>query len=136
VTAPDPVTAVRSLDTDWLLDLMASMANAGGFSVAVTLWTPTGVVSGELIGSPEWIGLLREQIRTTGDEQAQRFAADLESVEQHIVQSTAAAQDSPEPLSFLHLKDAVTVMPDGEPLRHGLWRGRFVDVAGWTLGRL
>ena len=137
MTVPDPaVTPVRSLDTDWFLDLLTSMANGGGFSVAVTLWTPAGIVSGDLVGSPDWIRALRAQVREGGDEQAQHFAADLESVEQHIVASAAAAQESPEPLSFVHLKDATTVLPGGEVFRHGLWRGRFVDITGWTLGKL
>lgn len=138
MTSPaDPhVTPVRSLDTDWLLDLLTSMANGGGFSVAVTLWTPAGIVSGDLIGSPDWIAALREQVRATGDPQAQHFADDLASVEQHIVAGAAAARDNPEPLSFVHLSDATTLLPNGQSFRHGLWRGRFVDVTGWTLGKL
>jgi len=137
VTTPEPtVASVRSLDTDWLLDLLASMANGGSFSVAITLWTPAGIVSGDLIGSPEWIRDLRAQIRSTGDEQAQLFADDLESVELHITQSAAAAEQAPEPLSFVHLRNATTLMPSGETFSHGLWRGRFVDVTGWTLGKV
>jgi hypothetical protein len=137
MTAPDPAaTPVRSLDTDWFLDLLASMANGGGFSVAVTLWTPAGIVSGDLVGSPDWIRALREQVREGGDAQAQHFADDLESVEQHIVAGAAAAQGNPEPLSFVHLRDATTVLPGGEVFRHGLWRGRFVDITGWTLGKV
>ncbi len=137
MTTPDPaIASVRSLDTDWLLDLLASMANGGGFSVAITLWTPSGIVTGDLIGSPEWIRDLRGQIRTTGDDEAQRFADDLESVEAHITESAAAAEQSPEPLSFLHLRNAATLMPSGETFHHGLWRGRFVDITGWTLGKV
>jgi hypothetical protein len=133
VTSPD-ATPVRSLDTDWLLDLLTSMANAGDFTVAVTLWTPTGIVSGDLVGAPVWVRLLREQVRTSGAPQAAVFAADLEHVEQHIVRG--AQSPGTEPLSFLHLADARTLLPSGEVFEHGLWRGRFVDVVGWTLGRV
>jgi hypothetical protein len=137
MTAPDPTTvSVRSLDTDWLLDLLASMANSGDFSVAVTLWTPAGIVSGDLIGSGVWIRELRAQIRAAGDDEGQRFADDLQSVEDHIARSALEAQSSPEPLSFVHLRHAVTVLPGGESFSHGLWRGRFVDVTGWTLGKI
>jgi hypothetical protein len=137
VTTPEPGTTVgvRSLDTDWLLDLLTSMANAGSFSVAVTLWTSAGIVTGDLVGSPVWIRELRESIRAGGDAEALHFADDLESVEQHIVQSAARAEAEPEPLSFLHLRNASTLMASGEVFTHGLWRGRFVDVTGWTLGR-
>lgn len=136
MTTPDPsVAAVRSLDTDWLLDLLTSMANAGDFTVAMTLWTPAGIVAGDLIGSPVWIRELRASIRAGGDAEAQHFADDLQSVEDHVSASAAQAEASPEPLSFLHLRNASTLMANGEVFTHGLWRGRFVDVTGWTLGR-
>jgi hypothetical protein len=135
IQADGTVTSVRSLDTDWLLDLLTGMANAGDFSVSVTLWTPAGIVSGDLIGSPVWIRELRAGIRAGGDDEAQHFADDLQSVEDHIAHSTAEAEHAPEPLSFLHLRNATTLMPSGETFSHGLWRGRFVDVTGWTLGK-
>jgi hypothetical protein len=130
------VTHVRSLDTDWLLDLLTSMANAGDFTVAITLWTPAGIVSGDLIGSPVWIRELRASVRTGGDAEAAHFADDLQSVEDHITLSAATAEQAPQPLSLLHLRDATTVLPSGERFEHGLWRGRFVDVTGWTLGKV
>ena len=136
MTRPEPTLAsVRSLDTDWLLDLLTSMANAGDFTVAITLWTPAGIVSGDLIGSPVWIRELRASIRVDGDAQAAHFADDLQSVEDHIVVGAAQAEQEPEPLSYLHLRNASTVVPGGELFTHGLWRGRFVDITGWTLGR-
>lgn len=136
MSSPDPSTvSVRSLDTDWLLDLLTSMANAGDFTVAVTLWTPAGIVAGDLIGSPVWVRELRATIRAAGDAEAQHFADDLQSVEDHITATTAQAEKEPEPLSFLHLRNASTLMAGGEVFTHGLWRGRFVDVTGWTLGR-
>ena len=137
MTSPDPSPAVsvRSLDTDWLLDLLTSMANAGDFTVAITLWTSAGIVTGDLVGSPVWVRELRASIRAAGDAEAQHFADDLQSVEDHIVRTAAQAEANPEPLSFVHLRNASTVMQSGEVFTHGLWRGRFVDVTGWTLGR-
>jgi hypothetical protein len=136
-SGPEPtVASVRSLDTDWLLDLLTSMANAGDFSVAITLWTPGGIVSGDLIGSPAWITELRAQVRAADDPEAMRFADDLQSVQDHIVRSAVEAERSPEPLSFIHLREATTLLPSGETFRHGLWRGRFVDITGWTLGKV
>ena len=136
MTAPEPtIASVRSLDTDWLLDLLTSMANAGDFTVAITLWTPAGIVSGDLVGSVVWIRELRAGIRDGGDAQAAHFADDLQSVEDHIVLGVQQAEQTPEPLSYLHLRNASTVIPGGQLFEHGLWRGRFVDVTGWTLGR-
>lgn len=136
MTQPEPtIASVRSLDTDWLLDLLTSMANAGDFTVAITLWTPAGIVAGDLIGSRVWIAELRAGIRADGDAEAQLFADDLQSVEEHITTSAAEAVRAPEPLSYLHLRNASTLLPSGETFNHGLWRGRFVDVTGWTLGR-
>jgi hypothetical protein len=137
VTSPaDPsIASVRSLDTDWLLDLLTSMANAGDFTVALTLWTPAGLVAGDLIGSPVWIRELRAGVRAGGDAQAQLFADDLQAVEDHITLGAKDAEKDPEPLSFVHLRNASTLMANGEVFTHGLWRGRFVDVTGWTLGR-
>lgn len=135
MTGPEGgATPVRSFDTDWLLDLLASMANAGDFTVAVTLWTPSGIVSGDLIGAPVWIRQLRASVRASGAPQAAVFAGDLDSVEQHIVRQATDA--STEPLSFLHLRGATTVLGSGEIFQHELWRGRFVDVTGWTLGKV
>jgi cellobiose phosphorylase len=65
-----------------------------------------------------------------------RFADDLQSVQDHITVSAVQAEQSPEPLSFLHLRDAVTLLPSGATFPHRLWRGRFVDVTGWTLGKI
>lgn len=129
------VAHTRSLDTDWLLDLLTSMANGGGFTVAVTLWTPAGIVAGDLIGASTWIRELRETIRTTGPGEGRAFAEDLQSVEEHIVSGTADAMANPEPLTYLHLNHARTLLASGEVFEHGLWRGRFVDITGWTLGR-
>lgn len=134
MTTPESTTPVRSVDTDWLLDLLASMANAGDFTVAITLWTPAGIVSGDLVGAPTWIRELRASVRASGAPQAAVFAGDLDSVEQHIVRQ--AVEASPEPLSFLHLRGATTVLGSGEVFHHDLWRGRFVDVTGWTLGKV
>ena len=61
---------------------------------------------------------------------------DLASVEEHVTRQAEMAAVAPEPLSFLHLKDATTLLQSGETFSHDLWRGRFVDVTGWTLGRL
>jgi hypothetical protein len=136
-TPPDPtIASVRSLDTDWLLDLLTSMANSGDFSVAITLWTPAGILSGDLIGSSVWITELRAQIRAADDPEGMRFADDLQSVQDHIVRGAVEAERSPEPLSYLHLRNATTLMPSGETFSHGLWRGRFVDITGWTLGKV
>ncbi len=137
MTLPDDkATPVRSLDTDWLLDLLASMADAGEFTVAVTLWTPAGIVSGDLVGAPVWIRELRQQVRDSGAPQAAVFAGDLESIQVHIDATAARAETAPQPLSFVHLRNAVTLMSSGETFQHGLWRGRFVDVTGWTFGRV
>ncbi len=137
MTEADPaVLSVRSLDTDWLLDMLTSMANSGDFSLAISLWTPGGIVSGDLIGSSTWITELRSQIRASDDPEGMQFADQLQGVQDHIVRSAVAAESSPEPLSFLHLRNATTLMPSGEVFRHGLWRGRFVDVTGWTLGKV
>ena len=136
MTLPEPtIASVRSLDTDWLLDLLTSMANAGEFTVAITLWTPAGIVAGDLVGSPVWIRELRASIRAAGDAQAVHFADDLQSVEDHITVGAQQAEQNPEPLSYLHLRNASTIVPGGEVFTHGLWRGRFVDITGWTLGR-
>lgn len=136
MTAPDPAAvAVRSTDVDWLLELLVSMANAGDFRVAMTLWTPAGVVAGDLVGAPVWIRELRAQIRAAGTAESHHFADDLSSVEQAIAGQAAAAAKTAEPVAFLHLANAITLFPQGETFQHGLWRGRIVDVSGWTLGR-
>lgn len=136
MTAPDPATVpVRSTDTDWLLELLTSMADAGQFRVAVTVWTAAGVVTGELVGGPVWIRALREQVRAAGTSSSHHFADDLAAVEDAIFTQAASRATSGEPPGFLHLVDAVTLFPGGMSFSHGLWRGRFVDVTGWTLGR-
>ena len=123
-------------DNDLVLELLASTADAGDFTVAVTLWTAAGIVSGDLVGAPTWIRALRQEVRASGDPQAAVFAGDLDGVERHLVDEAAAAQLSREPLRYLHLQDAKTLMATGEVFPHRLWRGRFADVSGWTLGKL
>lgn len=136
MTTPDQAAVpVRSADTDWLLELLTSMADAGDFRVAVTLWTPAGVVTGDLVGAPIWIRELRAQVRRGGTAEAHHFADDLSSVEAAIDNQAATTATGAEPMTFLHLIGAVTLFPAGEAFAHGLWRGRFADVTGWTLGR-
>lgn len=136
MTTPDAsAVPVPASQADWLLELLTSMADAGDFRVAVTLWTPAGIVTGDLVGAPVWIRELRAQVRRGGSPEAHAFADDLGSVEDAIGAQAAASAASAEPLSFLHLVDAMTLFPAGDTFAHGLWRGRFVDVAGWTLGR-
>jgi hypothetical protein len=131
-TPPGPLGA----ENDLVLELLASTADAGDFTVAVTLWTSAGIVSGDLVGAPAWIRALRQEVRSSGDPQAAVFAADLDGVERHLVTDAAAAQLSREPLHHLHLLDAKTLMATGEVFPHRLWRCRFADVTGWTLGKL
>ena len=38
--------------------------------------------------------------------------------------------------SVVHLRAAVTLLPSGARFPHELWRGRFVDITGWTLGKI
>ncbi len=127
-----------SIDTDWVLDILVSIANKtkAGFSVSVTLNLGGSLTFGTLIGGPEWAELTDAALRSAQGPGAEGFADALAPVKRDI--ESSAADDKEElrslPLRFLHLKDAWTVLGDGKRYNLGLWRGRLSEVSAWTFG--
>lgn len=134
----------QEADRDFLLGLWVRVANAGKGTVGITIWTGGAIVSGTLVGyleyldgvaeefdrtaeDPEGFGDVFRTIRDTQREQMSRSGKD----DDDLYRGTAP--------SFIHLKDAKTYAPGGEPIptnRGVWWRGSLDAVDGWCFGEL
>lgn len=128
---------------DWLLEEAVELANKiEGFSLAITLAVPGGVVTGTLIGAKEYYtrygalwgeGLGGEAGRTVEEHWVQ-FGKDT-----HELFASEHPETSPlPPPQYIHLRDAryvigTSIVPDTAGL---LWRGRLSEVVGFSLGTL
>lgn len=110
--------------------------DAKGSSVSISLLIGGTQVCGDLISHDAWLEAFQEWMDGLGD--GAKFVGDL-----FAETDRAAEEEEHGPARFVHLKNVRVVTNyrgtlDGEAVQgteHPLWRGRLVDVQGWTLGR-
>lgn len=112
---------------DWLLQNFVLGAKAG-LEVPVTLFIPSGAVTGRIISGPKYVEMLRELLGL--DAVADGFEA--------VTQNDEADTAEDEGPHFIHLRDAALVAGNSFVPEEGglLWRGKLSDVAGFSIGRL
>ncbi len=93
-----------------------------GPSVGLTILTPAGPVSGELISRAEWVAASTTGLRESNDQ----FADFIQQVADKLAPS---ADNLP---NFLHLKDARYVAGESVSIPAGIVRVRLADVIGWS----
>jgi hypothetical protein len=101
-----------------------------GASVAVTLTTVGGIVSGSLVASRIWAERWEGVVaRAVGDQDHAEQVVLLPRTVQNAVDDAG-----PDGLhDFAHLIDVTFLSAPGPPTSP-LWRGRVSDVSGWSLG--
>ncbi|GAA4803589.1 hypothetical protein [Streptomyces ziwulingensis] len=113
------------------LELLVRLVEAqSGASMALSLTTPGGIVSGRLVGSAVWAERWREAVREAV--RAEDHADQLIQLP-HIVQDAMPETDAAGLHDFVHLVDVTFLSAPGPPTTP-LWRGRVRDISGWSLG--
>ncbi|MBU8895358.1 hypothetical protein DRW03_14945 [Corallococcus sp. H22C18031201] len=126
---------------DWFLELLLNMVNDHGLNVGITLTVGGTQVSGELVSGAEFIknfgstfsGALK---RAGAGDAAASLQAKYETMAAQVYDAKKA-ESAHEPLTFIHLRDARIVGPNGVLQPPQIWwRGRLSEVQGWSLGVL
>jgi hypothetical protein len=124
-------------DADWLLALFVRIANASKGNFGLTLWTSGAIVSGTLVGVAEYLdGVASDFDEATG---AEVLGAPFRELSKDARQQLEAEEAESIPVAFIHLKDARTYSPGGEPIpanRGVWWRARLESVDAWCFGEL
>lgn len=132
---------INSTYTDLYLEMLLTFLDredAKGSSASVSLLIGGTLVCGDLISHDAWLEAFQEWMSGLGD--GAKFVGDLFAETDRV---SAERENGEEPLGFVHLKNVRIVTNyrgtlDGEAaqgMESPLWRGRLVDIQGWTLGR-
>lgn len=131
------------MDPDWLLALLVDHLNEHGGEIPITLTTPGGVLTGTLIGVREYLKRYGTDLASVFPSRANAIldtfdAAGEESansVRRHKEKVRAGETEFESP-RYLHLRDAQYLTGNLHSTARDtvLWRGRLVDVSGFSLG--
>ncbi|MFJ8493197.1 hypothetical protein ACIRBZ_33360 [Streptomyces sp. NPDC094038] len=113
------------------LEMMVRLVEAqSGASIAVSLTTPGGVVSGSLVGRGTWAERWEDVVAEAVG--AQEHAEPLVLLPRTVQDNVE--ENAPDRLhTFVHLVDVTFLSAPAAPASP-LWRGRISDVSGWSLG--
>ncbi|WP_328291331.1 hypothetical protein OG218_00940 [Kineococcus sp. NBC_00420] len=131
--APDEVPMPTPVEADAILQFIVSLANdVDGFEMGVTLFTPSGPVSGILTGIDKWFDAWEQMVKegSTGHSFVEGLNKTLAERRSELPPQT---QDT---IRYVHLTGAhfisggQMVPVSGQPGL--LWRGQLTDVSGWS----
>lgn len=148
-TAPaDKRVEIKGQDN--VLTMLVHGANQMEKAVTDGLWvtlTVRGVImSGEVIPIWQWFDEQKEI--SGGDETVVGYLASLLVAEHERLTSLRQKVDNGEEISeedqktldelpqFIHLRNAISFLPERVPVTGHYWRGRLSEVSGWSFGRL
>jgi hypothetical protein len=125
---------------DPVLREIAGWAHAGCEGMGITLWTPGGVISGQLIGYIEYLRMMAglQPDHELGATIAERFNAQADRLERIEEERRDTGGPIPDP-THIHLKRPRILEADrvieyeGAPT---VWRGRISMITGWWLGKV
>lgn len=126
------------VDRDWLLlHLVTHANNVVDFSLPLTLWTSTGVISGVLVSGKEFVDLYIEELTAEfSEEDAAVTASKIRELASIYYEKNDSQQINE--ATFIHLKGAKLFAPAGVMPAEGgvLWRGKLSQVSGFNIGKL
>ena len=131
--------------TDWFLAWLIGLANDHGIEQGITLTIGGMSLTGQLISGHSYFKEIGERISRAnfqgGPETSEtlRSALVLGYSQWCLLYPEAGAptnQEKPQ-ASYIHLRDAKVVTPDGQvmPTTGALWRGKLSAVSGYMLGQ-
>lgn len=120
----------RGRNIDWLLQQLVEWTNQNGLAIPLTLYTPSGIISGILIPHQKYFELF-------ADEFAGSWMGDSQGELRDMIAKFGTPPDNPAPQQFIHLEKAECFGSDGKSVPKGgmLWRGKISSVTGFNLGR-
>ena len=128
---------VPTPERDYLLGQFISVANLGA-SFGVTLTVGGLIITGTLIGGKEYLELLASSVDAAGFGKKE---GEEETALGKLVRSYSHLYDDVKFDTFatpgyIHLKNVqfIPVSGTGNTFNGVLWRGRLMEVSGWTLG--
>ncbi|WP_196486469.1 gas vesicle accessory protein GvpU [Burkholderia cepacia] len=139
--APAPQHVITTAENDWFLQQLVTMVNGSSTSIGITLFVGGLLVSGVLIGGKQYFEDFAESFASgiANPDDAKWYKENLTQLSNVYLEPDGTYKKSAEPPHYIHLKDARTFHPSGNPIPGNggtLWRGRIREVAGFTLGSL
>lgn len=117
------------VEVDWVLQGLVRLVN-GGVSFGVTITTPAGIVTGDLIGGKAYFQKMNELVAGT-------HLAPLTDLFDSYSQVYSVGDEEVPPPQFIHLANARHMQGTAfVPTQGTLWRGKISDVVGFSLGTL
>ncbi|MBU9227474.1 gas vesicle protein [Burkholderia multivorans] len=140
-TDAGPQHVITTAENDWFLQELVRMVNCSDTTIGITLFVGGVLISGLLIGGKHYF----EGFASTfadGIEDPDTATFYKNEFGQHanvFVEPDGTYKQDLKLPHFIHLKDARTFHPSGNPIpgKGGTWwRGRIREVDGFTLGKL
>ena len=123
-------------DKDWFLQNFVIEANTSTPAIQITLNLKGIIISGDLIGGPEYFTLFAKRVKSIeGQEDKEKEIQDQYEKLGEIYKD----EDKNQNPSYIHLKDAQIFVPGQYPLPKNegvLWRGKINSVDAFFIGRL
>lgn len=141
VILPPPQPVITTAENDWFLQELVSMVNRTGNSIGITLFVGGVLVSGQLIGGKHYFDGFADTFAagTDNPDDATWFKDMFSKLGDVYVEPDGTYKQDAELPHYIHLKDARTFHPSGNPIpgTGGVWwRGRIREVNGFNLGVL
>lgn len=130
---------------DEVLAMLADIANRGGVGMGITLNVQGQIVCGDVCSGAVFFEEIAEVLRSADvtvtnvdDEEQEQTVRGAVGLLADAVAERAQnyGPDAPQLVTaYIHLKNAELWDPSGRHVGVRHWRGRLVDVSGWSLGR-
>lgn len=116
---------------DFLLEVLARLAQESGIGLGITLNVGGILVAGTIVGRDKWF----DELATTAAEADADIGEFMRMIRDSITRPRVGDDEAETRYTFLHLRDATVEMGGVVAMPQSLWRVRIAEVSGWTLGR-
>jgi len=136
-----PQHVITTAENDWFLQELVQIVNCSDTEIGVTLFVGGVLVSGLLVGGKRYFeGFASTFANGVDNPESATFYQNMFAQHANVFVGPDGAykQDLAAP-HYIHLKDARTFHPSGNPIpgNGGVWwRGRIREVDGFSLGTL
>lgn len=122
-------------DRDWILQTMAVWANHG-YSVGVTLTTPSGLMCGMVCSGKEYVEHIERNLINNFSGDAKQEMTEVFSDWKKPYEVSDDEKNEGE-IVFIHLREAKLLVGDKfVPAEGTYWRGRISSISGFALGTM
>ena len=123
---------------DPILRVLVSVCNRGSLTFGVTIAQRGLVISGTAVGVSQFMHNMAAELEARGGDDAEVLSEPLRYLALIAEDPEPDADDRSSPVDdlplYLHLEDARIRSGDATLADQVRWRGRLIDVDGWSLG--